>query len=328
MGACSSTRGSCGIHQPGFSETSVHIGSCSQRGRHPGGAKEQQDRWCVRQALGATLFGIFDGHGPSGHFVADYVETRLPKSMLQLREQPGADMAAELPRLFEDTQRKLLENPYLGSDDSGTTVTVVLHDSERHTLTLAHVGDSRAVMVRSASQEGKVEAVDLTRDHNPSLLAEKRRIEQAGGRVASVAGVKRVLTKSSSNLSGSGLNMTRSLGDGLAHANCGISAVPEVSTYQLQACDRILLVCSDGIWSVMSTQEAADIVSAFRPDQADAAARKLVDKAWSKWVRSTNGTKVDDITVTVAFLPLVSDVSMDCASTAEPSSPCPSFSSY
>jgi len=274
------------------------------------------------------LFGVFDGHGPSGHFVADHVETRLPKSMLQLREQPGADMAAELPRLFEDTQRKLLENPYLGSDDSGTTATVVLHDSERHTLTLAHVGDSRAVMVRSASQEGKVEAVDLTRDHNPSLLAEKRRIEQAGGRVASVAGVKRVLTKSSSTLLGSGLNMTRSLGDGLAHANCGISAVPEVSTYQLQACDRILLVCSDGIWSVMSTQEAADIVSAFRPDQADAAARKLVDKAWSKWVRSTNGTKVDDITVTVAFLPLVSDVSMDCASTAEPSSPCPSFSSY
>merc|ERR1719215_2425201 len=103
------------------------------------------------QASEISLLGVFDGHGPSGHIIADYVEEQLPKRILKLHEQPNVEVTAEMPGLFTGMQGSLLANPHLGSDLSGTTATVILHDSELHTLTLAHVGDSRAVMLTSVS---------------------------------------------------------------------------------------------------------------------------------------------------------------------------------
>jgi len=279
----------------------------------------------VLEVAGATLYGVFDGHGENGHLIAEYVNQGLPRSVLRHRQRTATELSARLPACFARMQGAVLSQQRLGSKYSGTTATVVLHDHDQHTITMAHVGDSSAVLVRSKPKDAtEVEAILLTREHDPSLPDEKRRIERAGARVINDDGFNRVFMR---NGSGPGLNMSRSLGDEIGHRACGLSAQPEVSSRHLQACDHILLVCSDGIWTVMSPQEAANVVKSYRSDQADAAAQNLVDKARSLWMRGTRGTKADDITATVVFLHREGPAILDSVSTAEPSSPCPSIMS-
>ena len=61
---------------------------------------------------------------------------------------------------------------------SGTTAVVGVLESAK--LTLASVGDSRAVLARK-TDDNQLAAVDLTKDHNPDIPEEKARIEAAGG---------------------------------------------------------------------------------------------------------------------------------------------------
>lgn len=70
----------------------------------------------------------------------------------------------------------------------------------------AHCGDSRAVLCR----QGK--AVRLTEDHKPNLPQERLRIQAAGGRV-DFSNCWRVIWQPRNGRPGSGLAVSRSLGD-------------------------------------------------------------------------------------------------------------------
>ena len=48
---------------------------------------------------------------------------------------------------------------------------------------------------------------------------------------------------------------SRALGDALAH-RVGVSSVPEISTHELSATDRFLILASDGIWEFITNEEA------------------------------------------------------------------------
>lgn len=268
----------------------------------------------MRHVPGASLYGVFDGHGQHGHLIAEHVKHSLPRRILLGGKQLPADIATKLPDCFKHEHDSIVAMPRLGGRHSGTTATIVIHDHKAGMLTISHLGDSRVVLVRSAPEsvnKDSVHCVSLTRDHDPGLPDEKTRIQQSGGSVKDVAGFNRVFFTSPNRL-GPGLNMSRSLGDADAHEMCGISAEAEVCTHQLEPCDRVLLVCSDGIWTVMSPQEAADIIMAFPPDKARAAAEKLVDEAWFLWLQGTNGTKADDITATVVYLCGQTEDSVGC----------------
>ena len=51
------------------------------------------------------------------------------------------------------------------------------------TLATAWVGDSRCVMGKQPVKGGPFEAVDMTKDHKPTLPEEKARIQASNGRV-------------------------------------------------------------------------------------------------------------------------------------------------
>mmetsp|Transcript_41695 Transcript_41695/g.72375 ORF Transcript_41695/g.72375 Transcript_41695/m.72375 type:complete len:220 (+) Transcript_41695:1-660(+) len=207
-----------------------------------------------------------------------------------------------LTEAFKNTQSYIRSATLMGNlrgDFSGTTSTVVVHDHKYQTLTIAHVGDSTAVLGRSLLGNDKLMAVELTQDHKPQLNQERLRIEHGGGMVRRDGPTFRVYARGGKY---PGLNMSRCLGDVAAHENAGLSAVPDVLEHEVGSSDKILLVCSDGVWTFIDPQEAIDIVSEFGEDDALKAAEALATKAWDKWMVKENGNAVDDITVIVVYL--------------------------
>lgn len=182
--------------------------------------------------------------------------------------------------------------------------------------------------------------VDLTVDHKPDMPEERARIEAAGGRVVYDGGWNhRVYAK---NHRGPGLNMSRAMGDLVGFFHAGISAVPDVhsqpvtdgttseptsepapvqregseasqpsrvsgstpsvKSYKINAADRFLLLCSDGVWEFVSSAEAVKFVGRFSPGEAKEAAESLAQVSWDRWIEKLEGQVVDDITAIVVNL--------------------------
>merc|ERR1711988_866529 len=110
---------------------------------------------------------------------------------------------------------------------SGTTCTLCYHDMKEGKLTVAHVGDSRGVLWRGKDQN----VVMATTDHKPDLPEEKKRIESMGGRVVFDGYYNhRVFSQKGMY---PGLNMSRAIGDLVAHEEAGLTADPDIRTYKL-----------------------------------------------------------------------------------------------
>ena len=82
---------------------------------------------------------------------------------------------------FKEVDSKLRADRHINSAEGGTTATVVLFENDKNMLTVAHVGDTRAVMGRRNAMG--MRGVDLTEDHKPDSIKEKKRIERMGGKV-------------------------------------------------------------------------------------------------------------------------------------------------
>jgi len=115
-------------------------------------------------------------------------------------------------------------------------------------VTIANTGDSRCVISRNGVAE------PLTLDHKPVLLEEAERIMKAGGYVRD-------------NRINGALNVSRTLGDldfkrnaDLPHTHQMVVATPDITTFNLQQGDEFVILACDGIWDVLSNQEAVDFV--------------------------------------------------------------------
>jgi len=245
-----------------------------------------------------SAYAVFDGHGEKGHVVSDNVKKSLPQMLASVVHSQPQDVSSKVQSCYQQVQRNLASKPHLGANSSGTTATVVMHSHESGRLICSHVGDSRAVLLKQTPTCDRLVAEPLTRDHKPELLDERERIEKHG-RVVFDGYCHRVVKKHGMV---PGLNLSRSLGDTVAHDVCGVTSVPEVMERVMTSQDRPILICSDGIWEVMSPEEAAEIVQEFGPLQAMDAARKLVDKAVERWLAGTKGQMTDDVTVVLAWL--------------------------
>mmetsp|Transcript_99885 Transcript_99885/g.286990 ORF Transcript_99885/g.286990 Transcript_99885/m.286990 type:complete len:359 (+) Transcript_99885:92-1168(+) len=275
------------------------IGFACRRGRKPGAETPNQDSWCFyRQPGKISAYGVFDGHGANGHIVSDYVMQSLAQKVVLAAGMQSGKLSSTMHAYFQQVQQTLASKPSLGTEMSGTTATVVLHDHELKRLICSHVGDSTAVLLKRTSTSDRLVAESLTRDHRPDLPEERKRIEKYG-RVVFDGYCHRVVAKASM---APGLNMSRSFGDVLGHS-AGVSSEPDVVHRAVTPEDRVLVVCSDGIWKVMSPQDAADIVQDFGPLRVMEAARALADAAMKLWLGGTRGRKADDITVLLAWIP-------------------------
>ena len=62
----------------------------------------------------------------------------------------------------------------------------------------------------------------------------------------------------------------------------------------------VLVAATDGIWDVLSNQEAVEL--AFRASSPEEAAQLLVEVGRERWAAKSCGRHADDMTAVVAFL--------------------------
>jgi len=280
-----------------FDPLECGIGYTCRKGLKP--ESPNQDSWFVLKTEQKAIYAVFDGHGKKGHDVSNFAKENLPKLMLQhsnFNSKADEPVRVMMREVFARTQSLIVASDRmktLSAQMSGTTATVVLHDTEAKRLHVAHVADSTAVL-------GGKTARAITLDHKPDLKAERARIEKNGGRVVFDGYANhRVYAR---NARFPGLNMSRCLGDLMGHEHCGLSCEPEIRCHELSGDDAVLLVCSDGVWEFITPQEAVDIVMSYPPSQAGSGANKLAKEAWDRWMREEGGEVVDDITVVVVHL--------------------------
>lgn len=142
----------------------------------------------------------------------------------------------------------------------GTTIVAALADGDR--LSIAHVGDSRAYLVRSGTIS------QLTDDH--SVVAEQVRMGLISREQAAGSGIRNIIT--------------RALGHGEA-------LEVDVTEIDIMEGDRLLL-CSDGLTTMVADDEALMIMAG--DDLPESVCARLVDEA------NNNGGR-DNITVVTAF---------------------------
>ncbi|CAN0009923.1 unnamed protein product, partial [Ectocarpus sp. 13 AM-2016] len=227
------------------------------------------------------FYGVFDGH--CGTRAAKFASRALHLNLdvflnAQEATQPSsppqppspdddappennASVERAVRRAFRKTQEDFLglgvaaAAAAVPEDDSGTTATVALVYPD--VTVVAHVGDSRAVLC--CDDAGR--AVEITEDHTPYSAGERARVEANGGSVEH-RGVLRVNGE---------LAVTRTLGNRRLSRDGVLSSEPDVVFVGGSGSGgsggsgggkntAFLVLASDGLWDVVSSQEAVDMV--------------------------------------------------------------------
>ncbi|XP_059653315.1 probable protein phosphatase 2C 9 [Cornus florida] len=200
------------------------------------------------------LFAIYDGH--LGDNVPSYLQKHLFSNILK-EEEFWTDPSRSISKAYERTDQAILtHSPDLGRGGS-TAVTAILINSR--TLWVANVGDSRAVLSKGG------QAIQMSIDHEPNT--ERDDIENKGGFVSNMPGdVARVNGQ---------LAVSRAFGD--KNLKSHLRSDPDVANADIGADTDILILASDGLWKVMSNQEAVDIAKQIKDPQK--AAKQLANEA-------------------------------------------------
>ncbi|CAL9037931.1 probable protein phosphatase 2C 73 [Musa acuminata AAA Group] len=254
--------------------------------------------------------GVFDGHGPWGHYVAKKVLKSLPSSLLCNWQESLAlaSLVADKKLCNFDlwkqaylracgvVDKELEHDRSLDSFHSGTTALTIVKQGEL--MVIANVGDSRAVLA-TTSDDGSLVPIQLTIDFKPNLPQEAERITESKGRVLCLRdepGVHRVWLPDED---APGLAMSRAFGD-YCIKDYGLISVPEVTQRSITSRDQFVVLATDGVWDVISNQEAVDIVSSTKDRRK--AAKRLVERAVCAWKRKRRGIAADDCSAICMFL--------------------------
>ncbi|KAL0444296.1 UNVERIFIED_CONTAM: putative protein phosphatase 2C 58 [Sesamum latifolium] len=155
----------------------------------------------------------------------------------------GHDVAKYLQgHLFDNILKQL-------GKGGSTAVTAILING--HKLVVANVGDSRAVICRKGA------AKQLSVDHEPSK--ERQLIERKGGFVSNIP-------------------VARAFGDKSLKRH--LSSEPDIAVEIIDDDVEFIILASDGLWKVMSNQEAVDSIRSIKDSHS--AAKRLIDEAISR----------------------------------------------
>lgn len=173
-------------------------------------------------------------------------QSRSKYDISNVGQLPISAVEAALKASFDQVDLEILHNDeyeYQGS----TAVATLLHEATDGTRTLlsANIGDSRGILSR------KGRAIDLTRDHKPNDDKEKARILAMGEKIEwdHYCKVHRVRN----------LSLSRAVGDRFAKP--AVSGEVEIKRFPVyDDKDEFILLASDGLWDVMSSQEVVSYV--------------------------------------------------------------------
>uniref|UniRef100_A0A8R7TFI7 protein-serine/threonine phosphatase n=1 Tax=Triticum urartu TaxID=4572 RepID=A0A8R7TFI7_TRIUA len=166
-------------------------------------------------------------------------------------------------------------------------------------LYMANIGDSRAVLGSRDAAAGGMAAVQLTVDLKPDVPSEAERIKKCRGRVFALQDEPEVPRVWLPFDDAPGLAMARAFGD-FCLKDYGVISVPDFFHWPLTDKDQFVILASDGVWDVLSNQEAVDIVSSS-PSRSKAA-RTLVEAANREWKTKYPTSRTDDCAVVCLYL--------------------------
>ncbi|GFZ11596.1 protein phosphatase 2C family protein [Actinidia rufa] len=221
--------------------------------------------------LPSAFYAVFDGHGGS-NAAAAFVKENAMRLFFEDANLPQTfDVDDLFLEMLEGSHRKafLQADQALAEECSvpvccGTTALTALILGTH--LMVANAGDCRAVLCR------KGVVIQMSQDHRPSYSQERKRVEELGGYIEY------------GYLNGD-LAVTRALGDWYMKFPLGskspLTAEPEVQQIILTEDDEFLIVACDGIWDVMSNEDAVSLVrrALRRHDDPQQCARELVNEA-------------------------------------------------
>lgn len=208
----------------------------------------QQNILDVMTSEGGTFShkGIFDDSNLADQANVDLIAGKISEAMRQT---------------FLETDKRLLNmcRERRLHYASSTGVVAVLW---RNLLTIAHVGDSKACIVRESG--GSLLPEWLTEDHKPNMPNELARIESSGGSLAWLHGNKPYIRggdftrRQQNGEHPKQLNYSRAFGG--KDLKCyGLIADPDVSQFYINPDDKLVLIASDGLWDVLNPRVACDI---------------------------------------------------------------------
>ncbi len=226
-------------------------------GRHVGlsdtGRKRRhnEDSYVVRP----PLFAVADGMGGAQ---AGEVASRLAVEALDEEREPRTG-EERVEALVQEANRRVYQRAGEDATTSGMGTTMTIALVEEETVSFAHVGDSRAYLVRDGSLE------QLTHDH--SLVAELIRSGKLSPEEAESHPQRSVITRA-----------------------LGTDPDVDVDTFTIEArAGDVFLLCSDGLTSMVGDEAILSALEEHR-DDLDAAAKELVTLA-------NRGGGEDNITV-------------------------------
>ncbi|XP_057533421.1 probable protein phosphatase 2C 9 [Amaranthus tricolor] len=200
------------------------------------------------------LFAIFDGH--LGDAVPAYLQKNLFHNILN-EEEFWVDPGRSIPKAYEKTDKEILSQKSDIARGGSTAVTAILINGRR--LWIANLGDSRAVLSNGG------QALQMTVDHEPNT--DRETIEGKGGFVSKMPGdVPRVNGQ---------LAVSRAFGDKSLKSH--LRSDPYVQDKTIDLSTDLLILASDGLWKVLSNEEAVNIARKIKDPQK--AAKQLATEA-------------------------------------------------
>lgn len=223
----------------------MKIGFSSDIGQRP----SFEDTHVILKSFGGykdkSFFAIYDGHGGKE---ASEMAAKILHQILLIELNKGKDINYTFEKAFLDADRQI-ENAGI---ESGTTAVIAFINGKK--LFVANAGDSRAVLDR-----GKLGGKRLSYDHKADDPDEIKRMEVLGGWVSpAIKGfdVARV---------NGDIAISRSLGD--REFGELVSPKPFVSETKLIKHDERLILACDGIWDVMTDEDAVGLISRVNDPQ-------------------------------------------------------------
>ena len=188
-----------------------------------------------------NLYAVYDGHG--GKFVSRFLSDNLPKFFTHSKVKYPLTKAY-VNQVYDKLQNILFTKYEKDATSCGSTCVTVIHfiDGGKNYLNILNTGDSRCVICRNNL------AIPLTIDHKPNWPNEKRRINQAGGEIYHDGHDWRV----------NDLSVSRAFGD--KESKKYVTHRSDLYKYRLTNKDRFIILACDGLWDVMSNQDAVNFV--------------------------------------------------------------------
>jgi protein phosphatase 2C family protein 2/3 len=186
------------------------------------------------------FYGIYDGHG--GNEISKYLKENLSKFFIDNNNYVGYKFLDKnhIYNIYDCIQNKLIEFVLASKKAGSTALIAIIFDKK---LKIINLGDCRAVLCNYNNI-----GIPLSKDHKPTSYEEFKRITNMGGNI---------IQNDNDEPRINGMAVSRSFGD--LDAKPYISHRPDIYEYKINK-DKFIILGCDGVWDVLSNQEAVDFV--------------------------------------------------------------------